>query len=140
LVDSLGASKIKGYEVIVDKITNKIKLVNTPDGYRADGKITGKDLKMMAEAGLISYEHQKGFLQIDNERNKLAKVLNTAKWSDLETFSTLSGTRSDQSNTLKEFANTKENMNLLTTETVFDFLCDRNGDAVLSGSNKERVK
>ena len=93
----------------------------------------------MSKAGL-NYKHEKGFLQLDDEFAKMAKILNTAKWADLETFSAVSGARSDQSNALKEFANAKNNKEAITSETVFDFLCDRNGDQVLSGSSKEKVK
>lgn len=140
VVDLLWTGKVGGYEFMVDKNTNKIKLMTANGQYREDGKITGDDLRNMSKAGHINYEHEKGFLQLDDEFAKMAKILNTAKWNNLETFSAVSGARSDQSTVLKEFANAKNNINKFSEETVFDFLCDRNGDHVLSGSNKERVK
>jgi len=139
VVDALGKGKFGGYEFMVDKTTNKIKLVTANGVYREDGKVTWDDLRAMSKAGL-NYKHEKGFLQLDDEFAKMAKILNTAKWADLETFSAVSGARSDQSNALKEFANAKNNKEAITSETVFDFLCDRNGDQVLSGSSKEKVK
>lgn len=139
VVDAIGTGKVGGYKFLIDKTTNKIKLVTANGQYRKDGKITGDDLRKISKAGL-NYKHEVGFLQLDDEFAKMAKILNTAKWTNLDAFSAVSGARSDQSNGLKEFANAKNSKETIWVENVFDFLCDRNGDQVLSGSNGERIK
>ena len=40
VVDALGKGKFGGYEFMVDKTTNKIKLVTANGVYREDGKVT----------------------------------------------------------------------------------------------------
>ena len=114
------------------------KKIKVSDGTEAPRELTWKDLDAMKKSGLINYEHEKGAFQWDNELSKMTKIMNAANWTDLQDFADISGSRDAQYSAIKETVNAKESI-LLDKTSVFKFLCDRNGDGVLS-ANGRRTK
>ncbi len=101
-------------------------------------EITRKDLSDMKKAGLINYEHTQGLLEWDDELGKITKILNTADWKDIQTVGRAGSAKTRTEKGIIETANTINNLNLLTEGTTFDFLCDFNGDKILSLGVKNR--
>ncbi len=124
------------YNFMIDK--KKIKVSDATDPTPRDLK--WQDLKSMQDQkpSLINYKHEEGSIlnwQLDNEWDKMTKIMNAANWSDLQDFADISGVRDAQYSVIKETVNAKESL-LLDKTSVFKFLCDRNGDGVLSANNR----
>jgi hypothetical protein len=124
------ACAIGKYNFMIEN--HKIKV---SDGTEAPRDLKWQDLDAMKKSGLINYEHEIGIFQWDNEFSKMTKIMNAANWDDLEDFADISGVRDAQYSAIKETVNAKNSL-LLDQTSVFKFLCDRNGDGVLSADGK----
>lgn len=137
VVDSLSGLNFNGYEFSIDKNTNILSLQKTPQG-EFSGPLTWKQLKAMK----LPYAPHKGQtgIQLDNEWNKLAKIFNTVSWDKLQWFSSIVNARTQSFSSINETANTVLTQGRLTTENVFQFLCDRNGDGILSADANHKTE
>jgi len=96
-----------------------------------------QDLKQLIKDKHLKYEKE---WWLDDELGKVAKILCRADRSQLDTFATLLQEQSDIATTAKEWKNAIENKDIITTDNVFEFLCDFNDDGTLQRNTTRRTK
>jgi len=108
-----------------------------------------KELKKLIDDGLLNYERKWG---VDDEKNKIAKILSRAKRTDLDIFASLLQSKDDVTMAVKEWNNSLEmtgqnrekiekwisQTSLISSENVLEFLCDFNSDGQIAAEYKRR--
>lgn len=111
--------------------------------------------KGLLKSGYLTYERKGGF---DGEINKVAKILSRSKWEDLDTFASLVQSKDDVEMAMNEWNNSleitgqtrndkKENKEgnpetttKITKENIFTFLCDFNGEGIVSAEYNKKFE
>lgn len=125
------------------KLTEKHILPTNGDAI--DLEFSRKELKEIIDAGLIHYKRD---WWLDNEINKVAKILSRAQRKDLDAFASLLQSKSDIVMAIKEWNNAKEmtgndvehpgETSLINADNVLAFLCDISSDAQIAATPKRK--
>lgn len=115
------------------------------NGEEIDLEFSRKDLKELIKDGSLRYKHE---WWLDNEINKVAKILSRAQRKDLNAFASLIQSKSDITMVVKKRNNAKEmtgndvehrgESSLITSDNVLIFLCDTNSDAQIDATYKRK--
>lgn len=101
--------------------------------------ITKDILKEALDQWLLTYDRK---WWLDFEKNKIYKILSRAQRSTLDTFASLLQSKTDEAKAIKERHNAAEMLESgqINDTNVLDFLCDVNGDGLVSTAYKEKHK